>query len=214
MSTELLDVYDENMQKIGVMERDKVHKTGAWHCSFHCWIVRRTNDGQFVLFQKRGPEKELFPNFLDISVAGHLSSGESPKDGIRELREELGIRSSFAELKPLGVRCEVVNMNGLINREFCFTYLLENNLPLEKYRIQEEEVSGLVQMSVENGLNLFSGELPWVQVWGFLLTKGTSRDLKAFSVSAKDVIPRPGGYYTSVFIMAERYLQGLKYLGI
>ena len=93
---ELLDIFDENLRHLGVKERTAVHRDGDWHRVFHCWVIYRDAAGcDFMVLQKRGPDKDIFPNALDVSVGGHYEAGESMAEGVREVREELGIEVAF-----------------------------------------------------------------------------------------------------------------------
>ena len=77
-----------------------VHRDGDWHLASHVWLV--TPDHR-VLLQRRSPAKENWPDLWDISVAGHVSAGESAIDAaIREAREELGLSLHARELTHLG----------------------------------------------------------------------------------------------------------------
>ena len=92
MADEIIDIYDCNMNHLGTAPRSQAHKEGLWHKAFHCWIVKRASDGNHrVLLQLRSKNKDSHPSLLDISAAGHLQAGETPKDGIREIEEELGL---------------------------------------------------------------------------------------------------------------------------
>ena len=76
MIDELFDIYDEDMNHIGIKPRNEVHRDGDWHQVFHCWVIGIDPDGlTFMVLQKRAPNKKIFPNMLDISAAGHLSAG-------------------------------------------------------------------------------------------------------------------------------------------
>ena len=87
---ERLDIVDPSGQLIGSDDRDAVHRGGHWHQVFHCLLVRLGPPSR-VLLQRRLGAAASFPGLLDITAAGHLAAGESPLDGVREIREELGI---------------------------------------------------------------------------------------------------------------------------
>jgi hypothetical protein len=150
---------------------------------------------------------------LDITAAGHLTSGETAADGLRELEEELGVTVDFDRLTFLGTRTEVVALGAVLNREFDDTYFLRDDRQLTEYRLQAEEVSGLAEISIENGIRLFGGEVASIQVPAVRVTSSGFERL-TWEVTAEDVIPRLDRYYLKVFIMAERYFRGEKFLAI
>lgn len=212
MSDELLDIYDENMRLIGAKPRSDVHKHGYWHKCFQCWIVARRAGRGYVLFQRRSAGKSLYPNALDITAAGHLRHGETIQDGLREIEEELGIHVRPSDLVPLGTRCEVARINNLIDREFSETYLYQDNRDLCDYRLDAGEVAGLVEVELRAGMQLFTGEVQEIRVGGTKAASGSG--VHELTITARDTVPRIGGYYLKVFIMAERYIEGKRYLAI
>jgi isopentenyldiphosphate isomerase len=212
--SESVDIFNENMLHIGVASREAAHTQGLWHQTFHCWIVRRHGDDCFVLFQRRGPNKKVYPNALDITAAGHLTAQETPDQGVREVNEELGLDITSGALIPLGIRTEVAEVHGQIIREFCHTYLLHHDAPLEQYLLQADEVASIVQMRVTDGLALFGGERDSVTVTGRQLAADGSTQSITSSVVPGDVIPRLDRYYLKVFIMAERFFAGHQHLAI
>lgn len=211
---EYLDIFDDNMKHLGSASRGEVHDKGLWHQTFHCWLIKRENGREYVLFQRRGPQKKVFPNTLDITAAGHLLVGETVEDGIRELNEELGLSKTYEDIIPLGIRHESAIIGAITNREFCHVFLLENNIPLDEYKLQPDEVTGIVQMEIHDGMKLFSGEVDAVPVSGFQVDENGIKHKIEISVSKGDIIPRIDGYYMKICIMAERYFQGNPYLAI
>ena len=214
MPDELLDIFDDNMRHLGAAPRNEVHEKGLWHQTFHCWLIRREAGKIFVVFQRRGPDKKVFPNALDITAAGHLVAGESPIDGLRELREELGIDASKDDLVPLGIRCDVAIIGSIINREFCHTYLLECKIPLDSLILQADEVTGLVEMELTEGLDFFCDKRTTARVVGYNIDATGKKHFLDIQISKNDIIPRLDPYYLKIFIMAERFFQGLKSVGI
>ena len=213
-SQEHLDIYDDNMTHLGTALRYEVHEKGHWHQTFQCWLIRRNDDGEYVLFQRRGPDKELFPDKFDITAAGHLIAGEAPVDGIRELNEELGLSTRVEDLVFLGIRCDVMIVGSVTNREFCHTYLLESNIPLDAYKLEAGEVTGLVQMEIGDGLRLFADDVETVPVSGYRVDANGAKHEIGMEVSKQDIAGRLDRYHLKVFIMAERYFQANTYLAI
>lgn len=211
MADHLVDIYDENMVKIGTELKSVAHRDGLWHASIHCWIVRDENETgrTFVLFQKRAASKDLFPDCLDITAAGHYQSGESVAQGVREIVEEVGLQVPFEELIPLGVKVDLAKLPGLLNREFCHTFLLSDARPVESYNLGLDEVEGLVQIAVGDGLDLFGSRRDEVLAEGVELDPQTGTLIPVSRmVTRKSFIPRVDQYYYKVFIMAQRLAAG------
>lgn len=216
-TVEYLDIFNENMEATGVASRDEVHSKGLWHQTFQCWLMREDvkNNKKYVLFQRRSPHKIVYPNLLDITAAGHIMSGETAEEGIRELEEELGVKADFANLIYLGIRVEVAIIGNVFNREFCNTYFYPSNLPLNDYTLQLNEVTSLVEIEISDGLKLFNGEISSVTARGFEVTKDNIKREIEISVGLGDIVPRNlDKYYLKVFVMAERYFNGKIHLMI
>jgi len=157
---ERFDVFDEAIRKIGTASRKDVHALGLWHQTFQCWIVAERNGQQSLLFQMRHPGKDTFPSLLDISCAGHLVAGEKLEDGVRELEEELGLSVSFDMLIPCGLyREEQYIAPDTIDRELCHVFVLRSDLPLTEYRLQEDEVTGLYHIALDDVRQLATGRM-------------------------------------------------------
>lgn len=84
---ELIDVLDENGVATGeVLSREEIHKKGVWHRAIVVAIVNEKNE---ILVQQRSEKKEKNPGMWDISVAGHISSGQDALSAAaREINEE------------------------------------------------------------------------------------------------------------------------------
>lgn len=210
---EILDIYDAKMNHIGTASRDEVHQKGFWHQTFHCWIAQEENGNHYVLFQIRDKKKNTAPNKLDITAAGHLKAGETKEDGVRELNEELGINVSVEDLTYLGIRITASESDKQINKEFAQVYLLRNDCPLNDYVFKDGEVAGLVQIKVEDGLKLCSGDVKSVHC-KVVKNDGGQMVTDYTDITFEQFIPRIDSYYYKVFIMAERLFCGNKYLSI
>lgn len=190
---EILDIYNEHMEYIGQAPRSQAHAQGLWHKTFQCWIVTNEEAPSF-LFQKRSPTKDVFPNLLDKSCGGHLTAGETIADGVRELEEELGLIVPFEHLTPCGIiEIETSVSTRVMDREFCYVFLYETNQPLEAYRLQAEEVSGLYRVAIDDYFALLEGEKRKVWVSG-LDYSGTTRTEHNFWATVDDFTPEPQKY--------------------
>lgn len=210
---EILQVFDSFYRPQGAQPREIVHRDGLWHQTFQCWLIRKRDDHIYVLFQYRSPNKKDFPAMLDIPAAGHLNFDETKEDGIREIKEELGIDIDYRALRYLGIRTEVMEFPGFINKEIQHVYLLEDHTPLEEYTLQEEEVFGLVEVELNDGLRLLSGETDEIVCQSVFVENGINQR-KAYRMHREDMIHRIDCYYKTIFIMAQRYFSGETYLSI
>lgn len=139
---EYLDILDKNGNKTGERKpRKEVHSKGYWHKGVHIWII---NSKKELLVQRRSANKDVYPNKLYISVAGHPVSGEEEIESIkREFEEEIGVELDTNKLEYLFTFSqEVVENNGkFLDNQFYDVYLIEMNLDIDNLKLQEEEVS-------------------------------------------------------------------------
>jgi isopentenyldiphosphate isomerase len=159
---ELLDILDESGRPTGeVLAKSEAHRLGLWHRCFHCWICGSDAAGPYLLLQRRAATKDTWPGYLDITAAGHLSAGEETLDGLREIREELGLQVDPGRLVPLGtIRIEQPLPTGC-DREFHEVFLLRDNTPPEKLRLQEEEVESVFRLNLDDVETLYeTGSAP------------------------------------------------------
>jgi isopentenyl-diphosphate delta-isomerase len=124
--------------------RDEVFSKGLLHGAAHVWIWRSNNKQLEVLLQKRASVKRTWPNFFDISAAGHIDLGEdSLIAAVREAKEEIDLDIHPADLQLAGVyRAHLIAQNGNIENEFQWLYLLELSQDLN-FKLQADEVESL-----------------------------------------------------------------------
>lgn len=95
----MLDIVDDRDRVIGQAPRDQVHREGLLHREVHIWVYNHRGD---ILFQKRSPTKDTWPNRYDASAGGHVPAGQDYLSAATmELQEETGIRARPEQLKQL-----------------------------------------------------------------------------------------------------------------
>ena len=119
-----------------------MHQNGLFHPTVHIWFYTPTPN---ILLQKRTANKLIFPNLWDVSVAGHVASGETVLEGAtREIEEEIGLSVKPEDLNLISVRKNVNKFsNGIIDAEFQHVFLCELSVAIEALRIQKEEVDAV-----------------------------------------------------------------------
>lgn len=139
---EYLDILNKNGEKTGeIKDRKEVHNKGFWHRGFHVWVINWNHE---ILLQRRSSNKDIYPNKLYASVAGHPISNEDELKGIeREFAEEIGIEINREKLEYLFTFSqEVIENDGkFIDNMFYDVYLLEQDINLNDLILQEDEVS-------------------------------------------------------------------------
>ena len=142
---ELIDVLDENGIKTGeILTRNEIHKKGLWHRAIVVAIVNENNE---VLMQQRSYKKDKNAGMWDISVAGHISTGQDALSAAaREINEEVSVNLGFnVDIKDFrymfSYRKEQVIKEDYIERQFYdFFILRKNGLRIENIKVQESEV--------------------------------------------------------------------------
>jgi isopentenyldiphosphate isomerase len=141
VTEELIDICREDGAPTGRRKiKSAVHRDGDWHRAVHIWIVA---PDQQLLLQKRATVKENYPGLWDISVAGHLSSGESAHQAaLREGLEEIGVDLSADQFEYLTTVAEPVTLNGgtYIDREIHEIYVVRRAVDVAGLVLQRDEV--------------------------------------------------------------------------
>ena len=140
---ELIDILDAEGNFTGKSCLKSIaHQKGYFHATVHVWLY---TDDEKILLQKRAPTKKVFPNLWDISVAGHIVSGEAILDAAtREVYEEIGLPLKKEDLVKIGTRKhQVSHKNGIQDNEFHHVFIAKLTVSLDDLKVQQEEVAGL-----------------------------------------------------------------------
>ena len=189
---ELLDIYDSQGNPLGIKERELVHRDSDWHNTVICFISHEDADGEhYLIFQKRSPNKDLYPNKLGASVAGHCSKGVTPFETLlKELKEELNIKNISPPVIYMGVKpSKSISPDGKKDCEFQHIYhiLYDINRLRKEVKINFQETSELISVNISDALRLFSNKQKQIRSHYFI-TK-TSISKQPLPLSKFDFVP-------------------------
>ena len=98
---EYLDLVDTNDQVIGKKKRSEVYTERL--SNFRVVNAFVVNSNGEIWIPRRAANKRVFPLCLDMSMGGHVESGESYEQTLkRETQEELNIDTDQAAVRSLG----------------------------------------------------------------------------------------------------------------
>lgn len=139
---ELLTEVNKKNEVIGSIPRSLAHN--GHNKIYRTVFILILDQKNKILIQKRSPNKDLYPNYWDLSVGGHVSYGASYLDSaIKELKEELNITTSAEKLKLKG---EVLVKLPKSNE---FFHVFEYHLETEDKIKTNDEVAEIAWMSIE-----------------------------------------------------------------
>ena len=150
---EWLDIVDENREPTGgIVERSIAHREGIRHRTAHVWLARIRDGKVQVLLQKRSLEKDSHPGCFDMSSGGHIPAGvDYVPSAIRELEEELGVKTGGEELLYCGTRRfyrkDWFHGRPFVDNQVSRVYLLWKDP--ECFSLQETEVDQVCWMDFE-----------------------------------------------------------------
>ena len=199
---ELVDILDESGRPTGeILAKSEAHRLGLWHRCFHCWICGSDAAGPYLLLQRRAATKDTWPGYLDITAAGHLSAGEETLDGLREIEEELGLQVNPERLVPLGTIGIEQQLPAGCDREFHEVFLLRDNTPPEKLRLQKEEVESIYRLDLDDVPALYeTGTAP--------ARKYKQGRASATKIHLTEFVPKNENYLAQIADAARQLLSG------
>ena len=203
MDTEQLKIFDQARNEMGVATREEVHKKGYWHEVFHCWFV----SGDNLILQLRSEKKKENPLLFDITAAGHLLAAETIEDGVREVKEELGVDLTFEELLPLGIINYCSIQGDYIDNEIAHVFLYKCHVEINELILQKEEVAGIVKVDFKDFYELWTGIKDTIRVTGYEIKADGSKHVVDKLVGRDQFVPHPAGYYETIIEKIEEEIK-------
>jgi 8-oxo-dGTP pyrophosphatase MutT (NUDIX family) len=210
-TVKLIDIFNDRYEHIGTEDKKTAHARGSWHRTFSALAVNPTT--KRVVLQKKSPGRYSFdrPDYADITVGGHYEAGETIPEGVREVHEELGLPITYADLLPIGLRQTAISLApDYIEHEFQHWHLLPLDVDLEAIPLADAEVSGLVDLDLDEALALAEGARETVAA-RYATRSDTGLVYSEGSLTRDDLVPnylKLDQLYLRLFVAAHRFCAG------
>jgi isopentenyldiphosphate isomerase len=210
-TVKLIDIFNDRYEPIGTEDKKTAHAKGLWHRTFSALAINPTT--RRVILQKKASGRYSFdrPDYADITVGGHYQAGETIPEGVREVHEELGLPVAHDNLHPIGLRQTAVTLApDYIEREFQHWHLLPLDLDLDAIPLADAEVSGLVDIDLDDALMLADGYIDTIPARYAIRTE-TGLEYSEVTLSRADLVPNYltlDQLYLRLFVAARRFCAG------
>jgi len=158
---EFIDIFDKEGNLLGYCEKSNVHKLGYYHKVFGCLIYNNKKNKVFLQLKNPNHNKVNKKPLLEITAGGHLMSGETVKNGVREIKEETGLDVEYDKLTFIEERTcnKTISKDYKIN-EFQYYYAVDLNIDVEEFKNYDpEEVIGFVEVDIHDLLKLLKNKV-------------------------------------------------------
>ncbi|WP_417370045.1 NUDIX hydrolase [Gelidibacter japonicus] len=145
---EYIDVLNADGSPTGKSRpKSEIHIKGHYHNTAHVWFY---NSKAEILLAQRAASKTICPLLWDVSVAGHVDSGETiTQAAVREIWEEIGICIPEAHLEKIGIyECFQSYPNGIKDNEFHHTFIAKIDYALNDFNLDKNEVEEVKFVSI------------------------------------------------------------------
>lgn len=127
---ELVDIYNDKHESMNYTKtRDKLVEN-EFRLSCFVWII---NDENKILIQRRLATDKKCPNMWETTSGGAIKGEDAITCILRELKEELGIKTTKESLKYIGSYARI--------NDFVEVFLLKKNISLKELVLASDEVS-------------------------------------------------------------------------
>lgn len=208
MADELIDYFDENLNRIGTVRKYIAHAEGLWHKIFFCWIINRSTEGKYeALFQLRNRNKRIGGGLLDASSAGHFSAGENLEQALcREVYEELGLKLDFSQINNFGTEKRTSGCDNIKNNEIVHKCYAITSVDVSALKLQRDELDGIFAIEINEAIRLFSDIAPQITVSGFVFDQNNRYIAQNRKVSVADFMDYGKTTYRDFFLSLKQVL--------
>jgi hypothetical protein len=207
---EMVDILMPPMfEKSGIVKsKDEAYNSGDWIGTFNLWIVKG-KPVPSIIYQQRSFNASWAPGKLDVAVGGHYQAGEEGVDGLREAKEEIGKDYDKSKLISIGKKLtSTFDKRGRKKNNVISLYLIEDNSPLESYKVDEKELEAVCVCPIDELIKVNS-------------EKGYSFEADGISANGEKIKIRVDknsfpenydNYHFKMALLVDRYFKGEKNL--
>ena len=207
---ELVDILlPPRFEKSGVVKtREEAWQNRNWIGTFNLWITQDKPEPAIV-YQKRSADSSWGPNLLDVTAGGHYRAGESAKDGLREVKEELGKTYEFKDLTYLGRKIHISpDEKKRMRHNVLDIFMVKDNSVLEKYILEKDEVEMICLCPINKLIKVHT-----IQGYAFKIQGLTNKkEVTEITVTMDSFPYNWDNYHLKIALLAKRFLAGEKHL--
>jgi hypothetical protein len=207
------------MEKVDILAPPDFAKTGViktkaqaieasdWLGIFHLWVIQ-DEPVPAIIYQQRSPKALWGPMLLDVTVGGHYRVGETRLDGLREVKEELGVNYHPRHLTYLGRKLFFgKDSGGFMRHSVVDVHFVRDNRSLNQFILESQEIYALCLCPIAYLIKLHTDKKP------FKAPAITNRGVKIVIEVTPDLIPYNwDNYHFKIALLAQRFLKGEKNL--
>lgn len=128
---ELVDIYNDKHELLGYTKDRKELKNGEYRISSFIWVI---NSNDQILIQQRLSTAKKMPNMWGTTAGGAQAGDTSLNAAMRELEEELGIKTKSEEMQFIG---SYKRLNDFVEVWLCKKDVTISDLKLQKEEVQD-----------------------------------------------------------------------------
>lgn len=189
----MLQTYTEEMVPLTMEDKKKVHREALWHKVVSALVMNSTHIFLQTIYPKESYGFDR-PDYLDISVGGHIEGAETEQDALfREAKEELGL-SDFSRIQFIGIRkinCDPSPTYRI--REFQYLYRIYVDKDLKDFDLTQadSEVKSIVALDKKDFIDLLGKQRESLVAQEAVFDKTTRKlfEIKDRTITLADFIP-------------------------